>query len=182
MHSSATEEKPMAVVQHVDNKFEPSLVDPEKPIVVGVDRFGAHAKTDPLEIALVRKLDMFMLVSCFFISITFYQRNKAKCSVQPILWLMYFLNFLDRNAMVNGKLNGLDKDLKLKGTQYNTLVSILFVGYLVGQVPSNMILNRVRPAWFMGGLSHGALRSVHANCNSRIYDGVGSCLYIDLPC
>lgn len=27
------------------------------------DEFGAHAKTDPKEIALVRKLDMYMLVS-----------------------------------------------------------------------------------------------------------------------
>ena len=52
----------------------------------------------------------------------------ANMIVQPILWLMYFLNFLDRNAMVNGKLNSLSKDLKLKGTQYNTCVSILFVG------------------------------------------------------
>jgi hypothetical protein len=42
---------------------------------------------------------------------------------------MYFFNFLDRNAMINGKLNSLSKDLNLKGTQYNTCVSILFVGY-----------------------------------------------------
>jgi hypothetical protein len=41
---------------------------------------------------------------------------------------MYFLNFLDRNAIVNGKLNGLDKDIGLKGTEYNTCVSIFFVG------------------------------------------------------
>ena len=41
---------------------------------------------------------------------------------------MYFLNFLDRNAMVNGKLNSLTKDLNLHGSQYNTCVSILFVG------------------------------------------------------
>jgi hypothetical protein len=42
---------------------------------------------------------------------------------------MYFFNFLDRNAMINGKLNSLSKDLNLKGTEYNTCVSILFVGY-----------------------------------------------------
>lgn len=41
---------------------------------------------------------------------------------------MYFLNFLDRNALVNGKLNSLVEDLNLKGTEYNTCVSILFVG------------------------------------------------------
>ncbi|MBE3044322.1 MFS transporter, partial [Candidatus Bathyarchaeota archaeon] len=64
---------------------------------------------------------------------------------------MYFFNFLDRNAMVNGKLNTLVEDLSLKGTEYSTCVSILFVGYLCGQIPSNMILNRVRPSWYMGG-------------------------------
>ncbi|TVY38349.1 putative transporter [Lachnellula subtilissima] len=133
MGSAVIDEKiPMGAVEHVDDKREPSILDPEKSVVVreGPDRFGAYAKTDLLEIALVRKIDLIMM---------------------PILWIMYFLNFLDRNAMVNAKLNGMDKDLKLKGTQYNTLVSILFVGYLLGQVPSNMILNRVKPAWFMGG-------------------------------
>jgi len=62
---------------------------------------------------------------------------------------MYFLNFLDRNAMVNAKINTLSEDLNLHGYQYNTCVSILFVGYLLGQVPSNMIMNRVKPAWWM---------------------------------
>ncbi|CAM1507733.1 Fc.00g045810.m01.CDS01 [Cosmosporella sp. VM-42] len=95
-----------------------------------VDAFGAHAKTDPKEIALVKKIDWYIL---------------------PILWLMYFLNFLDRNAMVNGKLDGLVEDLNLKGSEYNTCVSILFVGYLCGQIPSNMMLNRVRPSLFMAG-------------------------------
>ena len=41
---------------------------------------------------------------------------------------MYFFNFLDRNAMINGKLDGLATDLNLQGTEYNTCVSILFVG------------------------------------------------------
>ncbi|KAK6208573.1 MFS transporter [Colletotrichum tabaci] len=105
---------------------------PDKPVAKSgkVDEFGAHTKTDPKEIALVKKIDWYIL---------------------PILWVMYFLNFLDRNAMINGKLNSLATDLKLKGTEYNTCVSILFVGYLCGQIPSNMILNRVRPSWYMAG-------------------------------
>ncbi|KAL6705182.1 hypothetical protein ACN47E_007287 [Coniothyrium glycines] len=95
-----------------------------------VDEFGARSKTNPEEIALVKKLDRTIL---------------------PMLWIMYFFNFLDRNALVNAKLNSLDEDLGLKGTEYNTLISILFVGYIAGQVPSNMILNRVRPSWYLGG-------------------------------
>lgn len=72
-------------------------------------------------------------------------------------------NFLDRNALVNAKLNTLDEDLGLKGTQYNTLISILFVGYIAGQIPSNMILNRVRPSWYMGGMSNPSSASIRAN-------------------
>lgn len=41
---------------------------------------------------------------------------------------MYFLNFLDRNAIVNGKIDKMDVDLGLTGVQYNTCVSIFFVG------------------------------------------------------
>ena len=52
---------------------------------------------------------------------------------------MYFLNFLDRNAIVNGKLNGLDKDLNMKGTEYNTCVSIFFVGQ-VDSIPEVSIV------------------------------------------
>jgi hypothetical protein len=49
-------------------------------------------------------------------------------SAKPILWLMYLFNYLDRNAIVNARLNGLEEQLGLVGTQYNTCVSILFVG------------------------------------------------------
>lgn len=71
------------------------------------DYSGAFAKTDKAEIALVRKLD---------------------CRIMPTLWTMYFLNYLDRNSIAQARLNHLEKDLKLKGNQYNTCISILFVG------------------------------------------------------
>ena len=65
------------------------------------------------------------------------------------LWLMYWLNYLDRNAIALAKLNGIQEDLNLSGSQYQTCVSILFVGYILGQIPSNMLLTRVRPSWYM---------------------------------
>ncbi|OAA55752.1 Major facilitator superfamily domain, general substrate transporter [Cordyceps fumosorosea ARSEF 2679] len=95
-----------------------------------VDYSGAAAKTDPAEIRLVRKLDMWIM---------------------PTLWLMYWLNYLDRNAIAVARLNHLEADLGLSSVQYSTCVSVLFVGYILGQVPSNMVLTRVRPSWYMGG-------------------------------
>ncbi|PVH78947.1 MFS general substrate transporter [Cadophora sp. DSE1049] len=71
--------------------------------------------------------------------------------IMPALFCMYFLNKLDQNALANAKLNSLEKDLKLKGTQYNTAISILYVGYLFMQIPSNMLLSsrKVRPSVYM---------------------------------
>lgn len=81
-----------------------------------VDYSGSHAKTDPAEIKLVRKLDIWIL---------------------PILWLMYWLNFLDRNAITIARLDGLEKELKITGVQYQTCISLLFVGYILGQIPAS---------------------------------------------
>jgi MFS family permease len=59
---------------------------------------------------------------------------------------MFWLNYLDRNAIALARLNNLEEDLSLTGTQYQTCVSILFAGYIIGQIPSNMVLTRVRPS------------------------------------
>lgn len=34
-----------------------------------------------------------------------------------MLWVMYWLNYLDRNAIVLARLNNLEKDLNLVGTR-----------------------------------------------------------------
>ncbi|OTA30332.1 hypothetical protein BTJ68_10759, partial [Hortaea werneckii EXF-2000] len=103
--------------------------DGKKPLEA-FDYSGAHEKTDPKEIALVKKLDRYIM---------------------PMLWIMYWLNYLDRNAIALARLDDLEEDLNLTSTQYQTCVSILFVGYILGQVPSNMLLTRLRPSWYMAG-------------------------------
>ncbi|KAL6705504.1 hypothetical protein ACN47E_006620 [Coniothyrium glycines] len=99
------------------------------PIVEKTDYSGAYEKTDPREIALVKKLDRWIM---------------------PMLWSMYWLNYLDRNAIALARLDDLEEQLNLTSSQYQTCVSILFVGYLLGQIPSNMFLNRTRPSRYMG--------------------------------
>lgn len=67
------------------------------------------------------------------------------------LWLMYWLNYLDRNAIALARLDDMETDLNLTGSQYQTCVSILFVGYILGQIPSNMLITRVKPSLYMSG-------------------------------
>lgn len=107
-NNTAEAEKPEVV------RCENALTEEEK--VAAVDYAGAHKKTDPAEIRLVKKLDLWIM---------------------PVLWSMYWLNYLDRNAIALARLDGLEEELGLTGSQYATCVSILFVGYLLAQVPSS---------------------------------------------
>ncbi|KAF2737794.1 MFS general substrate transporter [Polyplosphaeria fusca] len=124
MASEKKDDGVLRIESHVDQ-------DLEKPVVVAEkqDYSGAHEKTDPREIALVKKLDRWIM---------------------PMLWSMYWLNYLDRNAIALARIDDLEEDLGLDGAQYQTCVSILFVGYLLGQIPSNMFLTRTRPSRYMG--------------------------------
>lgn len=61
----------------------------------------------------------------------------------------YFLNYLDRNGLPQARLNTLEEDLSLEGYQYNTAISILFVGYILMQVPSNMFLTKTKPRLYL---------------------------------
>ncbi|KAL6413272.1 hypothetical protein AUP68_02779 [Ilyonectria robusta] len=125
--------KRSSIERKPEDDFVEMSADPmEKGGVLGeeADYSGAVKKTSPEEIRLVRKLDF---------------------RIMPTLWAMYFLNYLDRNAIAQARLNDLEEHLGLVGTQYNTCISILFVGYLLMQIPSNMLISskRVRPSVYM---------------------------------
>ncbi|KEQ92715.1 hypothetical protein AUEXF2481DRAFT_68320 [Aureobasidium subglaciale EXF-2481] len=76
------------------------------------------------------------------------RKLDARCS---LFVLIYIMNYLDRNNMAAARLKGLQEDLKLSDTQYATCLSILYVGYILMQVPSNIIINRItRPSWYIG--------------------------------
>ncbi|KAL8943064.1 MAG: hypothetical protein Q9211_001117 [Gyalolechia sp. 1 TL-2023] len=74
---------------------------------------------------LVRKLDLFII---------------------PIIMLLYLFSFLDRVNIGNARLYGMEEDLGLQGNQYQTAVSILFVTYLLSELPSNLVLKKLRPS------------------------------------
>lgn len=69
--------------------------------------------------------------------------QKIDLRLLPMLIIMYLMNYLDRNNIAAARLAGLEDDLGLTGTQYLTAVSILFVGYILMQVPSNLFLNKI---------------------------------------
>jgi MFS family permease len=46
----------------------------------------------------------------------------------------------------NARLYGLEKDLDMHGQQFQTAVSILFVTYILSELPSNLVLKKLRPS------------------------------------
>ncbi|OSS51215.1 hypothetical protein B5807_04263 [Epicoccum nigrum] len=79
---------------------------------------------------------------------TLKRKLDARCS---LFVLIYIMNYLDRNNIAAARLGGLQEDLNINNTQYATCLSILYVGYILMQVPSNMIINRIpRPSIYIG--------------------------------
>ncbi|GFZ46503.1 hypothetical protein JCM24511_04750 [Saitozyma sp. JCM 24511] len=77
--------------------------------------------------------------------------RKIDIRLLPTLFILLILNYLDRNALASARVQGIEKDLGMKGNDFNIAISILFAGYILGQVPSNLILSRVRPSIYLSG-------------------------------
>ncbi|KAL8900629.1 MAG: hypothetical protein Q9192_000973 [Flavoplaca navasiana] len=56
--------------------------------------------------------------------------RKLDWHILPLITLIYTLAFLDRANIGNGRLYGLEKDLGLKGRQFQTAVSVFFATYV----------------------------------------------------
>ncbi|KHJ31893.1 putative mfs transporter [Erysiphe necator] len=70
-------------------------------------------------------------------------KRKIDLRLIPMLVLIYIMNYLDRGNIAAAKIAGLPEDLNLKGSEYQWAVSVLFFGYILMQVPSNLYLNRI---------------------------------------
>ncbi|CAK7898350.1 high-affinity nicotinic acid transporter [[Candida] anglica] len=80
-------------------------------------------------------------------------RWKIDLRILPMLVFIYILNYLDRNNIATARLAGLEEDIGLKGSEYQTCISILFVGYILMQIPANMFLNKMaKPSLFLAGI------------------------------
>ncbi|KAG2065567.1 MFS general substrate transporter [Suillus decipiens] len=88
---------------------------------------------------------------------------------------------MDRSNVAAARLRGFEEDLGMTGNQFNSLVSILYVGYLLTQTPSNMILHRMkRPSFYLSScmitwavitMCMSAVQTYHAALVLRFFIG-----------
>ncbi|SOV03046.1 related to TNA1 - High affinity nicotinic acid plasma membrane permease [Ustilago sp. UG-2017a] len=77
--------------------------------------------------------------------------RKVDYLVVPILLVLYLLSFLDRSNIGNAKLDGLVKDINLR--DYSTALTMFFIGYVIGEVPANILLKKTSPPIWLPSLT-----------------------------
>ncbi|KAK1764924.1 major facilitator superfamily domain-containing protein [Phialemonium atrogriseum] len=62
------------------------------------------------------------------------------------------LKYLDQQNIQNAYVSGMKEDLHLLGNEYNYFITSFNVGYALFLIPSQIIITRVRPSWWLSGL------------------------------
>ncbi|PNH59667.1 hypothetical protein VD0002_g7894 [Verticillium dahliae] len=75
--------------------------------------------------------------------------KKIDWRMMPYITIMFLMSYLDRINVSNAKLAGLQEDLHMTDTVWNTGISTFYIGYLVGQLPGNLWLAKANPRWFL---------------------------------
>ncbi|KAK0649975.1 major facilitator superfamily domain-containing protein [Cercophora newfieldiana] len=76
-------------------------------------------------------------------------RRKMDLHLVPVVAVLYLFCFIDRSNLGNAKISGMEKDLKMTGSEYNIILSSFYVGYILLEVPVVIICKWMGPAWFL---------------------------------
>ncbi|KAK7968982.1 high-affinity nicotinic acid transporter [Apiospora saccharicola] len=107
--------------------------------------------------------------------------RKLDWHLIPFMSLIYLLCFLDRTNIGNARLDKLEQDLGLQGLQYNDCLAILFPFYIAAEIPSNIMLKRLRPsvwltfimvAWSACMICQGFVKDYSGLMATRVFLGV----------
>lgn len=105
--------------------------------------------------------------------------RKVDYRLIPMLMAMYTLTFLDRVNIGNARLWNLERDLGMSGYDYNIVIlgtlpipittstpryeislltdtnAVFYIPYIILEIPSNMLLSRIQPRYYLSGLMLG---------------------------
>lgn len=71
----------------------------------------------------------------------------------PAVSILYLLSFLDRSNVANARIEGLTTDLHMTGNEYLTGLTLYFIGYVIFELPCNIILKRTTPKFWLPTLT-----------------------------
>ncbi|CAG8953906.1 hypothetical protein HYFRA_00010867 [Hymenoscyphus fraxineus] len=107
--------------------------------------------------------------------------RKIDWHLIPFLSLIYLLCFLDRTNIGNARLDHLEQDLNLHGLQYNDCLAVLFPFYIAAEIPSNIMMKRLRPSvwltfimvfWSLAMILQGFVKNYQGLMATRVFLGI----------
>ncbi|CAO3613669.1 unnamed protein product [Cunninghamella blakesleeana] len=106
---------------------------------------------------------------------------KIDRRIVPWLGILYLCSFLDRVNIGNAKIAGLEADIGISDFDYNWALSIFFIGYILFEIPSNLLLKKIGPnKWIpivmiSWGVTMAAMAAIHNTAGllaSRFFLGI----------
>ncbi|TDZ10334.1 putative transporter [Colletotrichum sidae] len=76
-------------------------------------------------------------------------RRKIDWHTVPLATTLYLLCFLDRSNIGNARIQGMNDDINLEGYRFNWVLSVFYIVYLFVEVPSNILLKRIGPRFYL---------------------------------
>ncbi|BCS23745.1 uncharacterized protein APUU_40189S [Aspergillus puulaauensis] len=106
---------------------------------------------------------------------------KLDLRLLPLLCLTYALQSIDKTTLSYAAVFGLQDDLHLTGSEYSWLGAIFYLGYLVWEFPTNIMLQKLPVNHFMSAtviiwgavlMCHGASHNFAGQAAARTFLGV----------
>jgi len=111
--------------------------------------------------------------------------RKMQWRILPFIFLLYVVAYLDRFNIGFAALT-MNKDLGISSQQFGLLVGVFFIGYVLFEVPSNLLLHRIGAriwiariliTWGIVALLTGFVRNVHELYAARFCLGLAEAGY-----
>ncbi|EXF82373.1 major facilitator superfamily transporter [Colletotrichum fioriniae PJ7] len=72
-------------------------------------------------------------------------RKRLDWKFLPMVCAMLMMNYLDRINVSNARLAGMQDDLHMSDTLWSVGISLFYVGYIISQVPANVMIAKGKP-------------------------------------
>ncbi|KAJ5357031.1 Major facilitator superfamily domain general substrate transporter [Penicillium concentricum] len=74
---------------------------------------------------------------------------KLDSAILTFASLGYFIKYLDQININNAFVSGMKEDLGMYGNELNYMQTCWTVGYVIGEIPSNILLTRIKPRYWI---------------------------------
>ncbi|KAF2832458.1 MFS general substrate transporter [Ophiobolus disseminans] len=107
-------------------------------------------------------------------------RRKLDRFIAPVMMMLMLISYLDRGNIGFAATQGMTTDIKLKGSQLNTAVSVFYIFYILAEFPTSLLVkrlqfNRVIPiitfCWGLVCLCTGFVQNFAGLVTTRIFLG-----------